>query len=126
MKVLITNTLKDAKGKVRVTKGDVMPEAKAIKKGVKPCYYALLHSSNAPYTRKEVEVIVRSYLRCDSRQSVMKEFFVVFPNTKHTPDSVMATACQLENVDNTKPSGSYKLTQLVVEVAIAIAPERFV
>ena len=125
MKVLITNTLKDARGKVKVTKGDVMPEAKAIKKGVRSCYYKVLHTSNTPYTRKEVEVIVRSYLRCDSRQSVMKEFFEVFPNTTHTPDSVMATACQLENIDNTKTSGVYHLTQLVVEVAISIAPERF-
>ena len=126
MKVLIKNTLKDAKGKVKVTKGDIMPEAKAIKKGVSPRYYEVLHSSNTPYTRKEVEVIVRSYLRCDSRQSVMKEFFEVFPNSTHTPDSVMSTSCQLENIDNTKPSGGYHLTQLVVEVAISIAPERFV
>ncbi len=126
MKVLIKYTLKDAKGKVRVTKGDIMPEAKAIKKGVHPSRYEVLNSSNTPYTRKEVEVIVRSYLRCDSRQSVMKEFFEVFPNSTHTPDSVMSTACQLENLDNRKPTGAYKLTLLVVDVAIAIAPERFV
>ena len=124
MKVLLKNTI-TRNGKVVAKKGDILPENKAVAKKISPRYYQVLHTSNTPYTRKEVEVIVRSYLRCDSRQSVMEEFFVVFPNTTHTPDSVMATACQLENIDNTKPSGVYKLTQLVVEVARAIAPERF-
>jgi len=116
MKVIMKNTVKDAKGKVIVTKGEVMTEAKAIKKGVRKCYYEVYNTSTSytRYTKEEVLFIISSYLRNDNRVSVKDEFFAAYPNTTHTPDSVMATACQLENIDNTKSVGGYKLTDQVV------------
>ena len=82
----------------------------------------------APYTRPEVEFIVKSYLQNDSRQSVCDAFMAQFPNTLHTGDSIKMTACLLENLDNTKDGqdGSvYHLTQFVIQIAQEIDPERF-
>lgn len=82
----------------------------------------------APYTPQEVAFIVRSYLQNDSRSSVRVAFEKQFPNSKHTGDSIMMTACLLENLDNTKDGqdGSvYHLTDHIVRTAQQIAPERF-
>ena len=82
----------------------------------------------APYTRQEVEFIVNSYLKNDNRMSVRNAFQLAFPNSLHTGDSIMMTACLLENLDNTKDGqdGSvYHLTQFVIQIATEIDPERF-
>mgnify|MGYP001305004979 CR=1 FL=1 len=124
MKVQLTHTIK-RNNKVIATKGDIIPEKKAIQKKINPRYYVVLNSKQTEYTREEVEVIVKSYLRNDSRVSVMTEFFEVYPDTRHTPDSVMIMGGQLEKIDNTKPGGDYHLTQLLIDVAKSISPSRF-
>jgi hypothetical protein len=81
-----------------------------------------------PYLREEVEFIVRAYLQNDSRNSVRTAFQKQFPNSKHTGDSIMMTACLLENLDNTKDGqdGSvYHMTDLVIRIAQEIDPDRF-
>jgi hypothetical protein len=85
-------------------------------------------SSRAPYTREEVIFIVESYLQNESRLAVRDAFQKQFPNSLHTGDSIMMTACLLENLDNTKDGqdGSvYHLTQFVIQIAQEIDPERF-
>jgi len=85
-------------------------------------------SRKVPYLREEIEFIVNSYLKNDSRISVRNEFQSAFPKSKHTGDSIMMTACLLENLDNTKDGqdGSvYHMTELVISVAQEIDPERF-
>ena len=85
-------------------------------------------SRKVPYTREEVTFIIKSYLKNDSRTSVRNEFQSAFPKSLHTGDSIMMTACLLENLDNTKngQDGSvYHLTDLVIQVAQEIDPERF-
>ena len=124
MKVVMNYTI-SRNGKIVVKKGDVMPEAKAKKLKVSPDRYTVLVSKNTPYTREEVATIVRSYLKNDSRQAVAAEFFEVYPDSTNTHNSVMSTVCQLENIDNTKGGGVYHLTELVVQVAKTIAPDRF-
>jgi len=84
-------------------------------------------AGRVPYTREEVTCIVKAYLQNDNRVFVRDTFQQQFPNSKHTGDSIMFQACLLENLDNTKPgqSGSYHLTDLVIQVAQEIDPERF-
>ena len=86
-----------------------------------------LPSGRIRYTKEEIIKIVEFYQQNDNRASVSSKFFEFFPNTQHTADSVMFQVCLLENLDNTKPgqSGSYHVTQLVVEVAHEIDPDRF-
>jgi hypothetical protein len=84
-------------------------------------------AGRVPYTREEVLCIVKAYLQNDNRLFVRDAFQQQFPNSKHTGDSIMFQACLLENLDNTKPgqSGSYHLTDLVIQVAQEIDSERF-
>tara|TARA_B100001059_G_C17458302_1_gene390841 strand:+ start:116 stop:565 length:450 start_codon:yes stop_codon:yes gene_type:complete len=84
-------------------------------------------AGRAPYTREEVTFIIESYIQNDNRMSVRDAFQKQFPNSLHTGDSVMFQACLLENLDNTKDgqNGSYHLTDLVIQVAQEIDPERF-
>ena len=84
-------------------------------------------SGRVPYTREEVICIVKAYLQNDNRAFVRNTFQQQFPNSNHTGDSIMFQACLLENLDNTKPgqSGSYHLTDLVIQVAQEIDSDRF-
>ena len=82
----------------------------------------------APYTRPEIEFIVRAYLQNDNRNAVRIAFMKQFPKTLHTGDSIMMTACLLENLDNTKDGQDgtvYHLTQSVIDIAQEIDSERF-
>ena len=84
-------------------------------------------SGRVPYTREEITCIVSAYLQNDNRIFVKETFEQNFPKSRHTSDSVMFQACLLENLDNTKPSqsGSYHITNLVVQVAQEIDSKRF-
>ena len=123
MKYQVTHNV-TRNGKVIVSKGDVITESQVTKKKVKNYVVPYVGSKNR-YTREEIEVIVKSYVKNDSRKSVMNEFVTVYPDSVHTPDSIMSMVCQLENIDNTKNGGVYHLTQLLVEVSSTLYPTRF-
>ena len=98
----------------KTQKGRFLPARQACKK--------------APYTREEIEFIVRAYLQNDNRNAVRIAFMKQFPKTLHTGDSIMMTACLLENLDNTKDGQDgtvYHLTQSVIDIAQEIDSERF-
>ena len=123
MKFQVTHNI-TRNGKVIVTKGDVITEQQVIKKRLTNYVIPYVGTKNK-YTQDEIQVIVKSYVMNDNRKSVMSEFFTVYPDSVHTPDSVMSMVCQLENIDNTKNGGVYHLTHLLVKVSQTLYPNRF-
>ena len=127
MKVIIKNTIKNAKGKVIATKGEVMGEAKAIKKGVRPCYYEVLTPAGFGnlYTKEEDTRVTNLYLELDGNIIATVEAFSA-ENTRHSADSIRALVGGLRTLDNHYPNDTqWVIKQHLQDVATAIDPKRF-
>ena len=124
MKFQATHTI-TRNGKVIIKKGDTLTQSQVDKKKVSKYVTPYVRGNNTPYTREEVEFIVKSYLRNNSRKGVSDEFFSEFPNTTHTKDSVQIMVTQLEKIDLTRNGGDYHITGSILEISQSISPERF-
>ena len=127
MKVIIKNTIKNAKGKVIATKGEVMSEAKAIKKGVRPCYYEVITSAVAGvlYTKEEDTRLVSLYLELDGAINVVVDRFLAENNT-HSRSSVYQLVSGLRTLDTHYPNDTQWVVKSHLEaVATSISPHRF-
>ena len=127
MKVIMKNTIKNAKGKVIVTKGEVMAEAKAIKKGVRKCYYEVVTTSGAGalYTEAEDKTLVRFYVSCGGNINEAVDKFMGVYDT-HTRSSVYQLASGLRTLDKNYPNDTEWVVKTHIrEIAIALYPEVF-
>ena len=127
MKVIMKNTVKNAKGKVLVTKGEVMAEAKAIKKGIRKCYYEVYNTSakGTYYTEEEDRTLVSLYLSCGGNINEATDKFMGVYNT-HTRSSVYQLASGLRTLDENFPNDTQWVVKTHIrEVALDMAPERF-
>ncbi len=80
-----------------------------------------------PYTRPELEFLVKSYIELDGDAKLARDAFMShFVGTKHTAESVRACAGQLRSMDKTCPDDTqWTIKSLVREVAHDLYPERF-
>ena len=115
MKVLILNTVKDAKGKVKVKKGDIIPEAQAKKKGVRPCYYEVYNTSQVTASDDEFRFIIRSFMNGGSRVSIREDFRSHFPNSNIPTSSLNRYVAMCEVLSPTHPDS----TEMVVSNRLA-------